>query len=181
MTPDSTFHMGAVVQYLPSAFWLKDLAFQASKDLVSLHVFFLKHPLAPTKWSATGLKSANMPEPKSRAGTCKSEPGFVRAREGHGQLLRTLSRDKLALKIRTSTFFSPHTNVIVIIIGRTKASLLKNPQVPTAAASVLLESLKYQSNDTKTTFALIKEERKAYLFRPNACGGLTTPIMLLKK
>lgn len=85
MTPDSTFHMGAVVQYLPLAFWLKDLAFQASKDLVSFHVFFLKHPLAPTKWSATGLQSANMPEPKSRAETCESEPGFAGAGEGCGQ------------------------------------------------------------------------------------------------
>lgn len=72
----------------------------------------------------------------------QSQPGSVGGREGRGEnRLRILSRDKLALKSKDSILFLPHDQCHINYIGRTKTSLLKNPQVPTPAASTLIKSL----------------------------------------
>lgn len=76
---------------------------------------------------------------------------------------RILSREKLALKVRTRSFSSPVVNTVLRILAELKQHYWKNPQVPTPAASILLKSLKWQSSDTTTTFAFLTEGRKAVL------------------
>lgn len=76
---------------------------------------------------------------------------------------RILSREKLALKVRTRSFSSPAVNTVLRILAELKQHYWKNPQVPTPAASSLLKSLKWQLSDTTTTFAFLTEGRKAVL------------------
>lgn len=72
----------------------------------------------------------------------QSKPGSLCQGRTWTGLLRILSRDKLALKSKDSILFLPQGQCNISNIGRTKTSLLKNPQVPTPAACILLKSLK---------------------------------------